>query len=131
MAAKRARQSEQELHYNYRFRKLDLIGAALQTAIPWGSLVFLAWLVSNALESLAGQETIADIGINVLGNVGINDGLAYALAAGTIFYGNRERRLRREVTARLTARTTELEERLDSGRSSSGITTHGTTRPGD
>ena len=129
MAAKRARQSEQELHY--RFRRLDLIGAAVQTAIPWGSLVVIAWLVSNALQSLAGQETIADIGINFLGNVGINDGLAYVLAAGTIFYGNRERRLRREVTARLTARTTELEERLDSGRSSSGITTHGTTRPGD
>ena len=110
MAAKRSRLSEQELQY--KFRRLDLIGESVQTAIKWGCLVTIAWLVSDAVESLAGQEMAADIGIALLGNVGINDALAYVLAGGGIYYGHRQRRLRQEVTARLTARTTQLEQRL-------------------
>ena len=129
MAAKRLRQSE--LEARLRFRRLDIIGEAIQTAIPWGSLIAIAWFCSTAVRALAGQETFTDIGISVLGDLRINDGLAYILGIGGMSYGYGQHRLRRKVTERLTKRTTGLEERLDPDRSSSGVTTQGTTRPGD
>jgi hypothetical protein len=97
----------------------------------WSSLVAIAALFYLSVKSLAGHYTFADIGIKVLGDFKISEAFGYLFGAGGAGYGLRERRLRRQTTERLTARNATLERELDPNRSSSRLTTRGTTNPED
>jgi hypothetical protein len=125
------KQRQLELQYGFRFKLLDIIGQALNRLIPGATLVLIAGFIYLSIKSLAGQHTFADIGLKVLGDVKISEAIAYVLAGGGITFGLNERKLRRTTVERLTERTIQLEKELDSRRSSSGLTTKGTTRSED
>ena len=120
-----------ELRFQFRFKLIDLAASTVALLIPWGSLVVIGYLLSGALNALAGKFTFADIGIRVLSDVRVSEGLTYLLGGGGIAYGLNERRLRRKAIERLSGRVQELEKRLDPKRTSSKLTRRGTTRPED
>jgi hypothetical protein len=124
-------QRQLELQYGVRFKRLDVIGQALNRFLQGATLVGIAAFTYLSVNSLSGHYTFADIGVRFLGDLKISEALAYVLAGGAVSYGLKERRLRRQTTERLTARTSQLEKELDARRSSSGLTTKGTTRSED
>ena len=113
------------------FRVIDLAGLTISYVIPWGALILIAKWMAEAVTALAGKHTVADIGLKFLANVQISEAVAYIFGAGGIGYGLLERRQRRNTIERLGTRNRDLEARIDPGRTSSGLTTRGTTSPGD
>jgi hypothetical protein len=110
---------------------LDVLGSTTQTAIPWASLCFVAYMVFRSVNVLAGKTTFADLGVNFIGNVKVNEALAWLLAVLFAGYGLNERRLRRKHIERTAPQIHELESRIDPNRTSSRLTPRGTTRRED
>ena len=114
-----------------RVRRIDGIVSTVQYGIMWFSLVGISAFFYLATKSLAGQHTFADIGIKVIGDFKVSEALSYLFGAGGVGYGLRERKLRRQTTERFAARTSTLEKLVDPERTSSRLTTRGTTNPED
>lgn len=112
-------------------RIVDLIGLAISYIVPWGTLLLISKWGVEAVTALAGKHTIADIGLKMIVNMQIGEAVAYIFGAGGIGYGIVERRLRRNTIERLGTRNRNLETLIDPARTSSGLTTRGTTRPED
>jgi hypothetical protein len=89
------------------------------------------FFVYKSVVALAGKETLASLGMSVFGNVKVSDGILYVLTGSGLVYGLGQRSLRRRTIKRLTPRSIDLERKLDPGRTSSGLTSKGTTRPED
>ena len=123
--------SKAELDASVRLRLIDGIVSTVQGAVKWLSLLGIAGFVYLAIRSVAGQHTFADIGIKFIGDLKINQGLSYLFGVGGVGYGMRERRLRRKTIERLSRRNVELEKMIDPDRTSSHLTTRGTTNPED
>jgi hypothetical protein len=101
------------------------------TAIKYGALVGCVGLVYLSIAALSGRVTLASIGLNILGNLKLSEGICTALTTGSLLYGIGQRQLRHRAIKRLGNSKNELERIIDPGRSSSGLTDKGTTRPGD
>ncbi|MEW6351245.1 MAG: hypothetical protein AB1646_19490 [Thermodesulfobacteriota bacterium] len=114
-----------------RLHLIDALASIVNRLIPWAALVFIAHWIYLAILALAGQKTIADIGISFLGSVTVSEALAVVLGGGGIAYGLKQRKLRRDTIERLQARIQDLERRLDPNRTSSSLTRRGTTNPED
>lgn len=122
---------DSDLERQLRIYKIDRIASVFETLIRFGSLTAIAGFAFLSIRSLAGQATFADIGIRVITDMRLSEAFAYIFGAGGVAYGLGERRLRQNRTRRFTARTAALEQRQDPNRSSSHLTTRGTTRKGD
>ncbi len=96
--------------------------------ISWGFLSLIFYFAYLMIDSLAGQETQANIGISMFFDW---RSLGILLGAGGIAYGWRERRLRQSTVQRLQPRIQELERLLDPGRTTSLLTEKGETNPED
>jgi hypothetical protein len=119
------------LEGSIRLRRIDGIVSTVQYAIMWFSLVGISAFFYLSTKSLAGHYTFADIGIKVMGDFKISEALSYLFGAGGVGYGFRERKLRRQTTERLAHRNSTLEQLVDPNRTSSHLTTRGTTNPED
>jgi len=120
---------------NDRYRLLAPIFAGLGAAIkslPWcGALVFVAWFARDVLVAYAGQTTSANVVVQLFADFRIAVLLPWAVGAGGIIYGIRQKHLKEQAIERLTKRTHELERIVDPARTSSGLTPRGRTRPED
>ena len=103
----------------------------LQSLIRWGGIALVARYSYLAVEALAGQTTLADIGINFLGKVEVSVALAWSFGAVGVAYGWQQRKLRKDTVERLQNRIQALEQMIDRGRSSSNLTPRGDSRPED
>jgi hypothetical protein len=112
-------------------QRAELTAGIIRQFIRWCGIVACAYLGKESIGLLAGRETIADIVLKVLSNVQVNVAVSWAVSAvaGSAWYV--ERRLRKKDIERLSARTKELELRLDPNRTSSSLTPQGDTQPGD
>jgi len=131
VTAPHRRPTKNELDAAVKTRRIDGVVSTIQVAIKWFSLVGIAWLFYLSIKAVAGQYTFADIGVRFIGNFKISEGLAYLFGVGGISYGYKERRLRRSTIERLAPRNAALEKALDPNRTSSKLTTKGTTSPED
>jgi hypothetical protein len=123
--------NEVELKYRLRFRMLDVLASVVQLGIPWGALCFIAYMVFRSVGTLAGRATVADLRTTFLGNVKINEAVAWVLVALFGAYGLNERRLRRKHIERTAPTIHELEAQIDPNRTSSRLSQRGTTRRED
>ena len=132
MASEKAAIRKLELDQELKIKRLDVVSKALDGLFPCVTVVLVTifgiYLPSKAL---AGKGTFADIGIKVLGDLTISQTVSYAFGIAGVAYGLRAQRLRRTATERLTERGRALEQRIDPGRTSSGLTPWGTTPKGD
>ncbi len=119
---------------------------------------FVTRSVDVVARAWAGKTTLANVNVNVTGSVnastavgkepgsGQGDPLvpflpclpdlwiaagAIVLAAGTISYGKRQARLRKDTVEEMHKYQLEYERSLDPNRTSSNLTKRGDTRPGD
>lgn len=105
--------------------------SVLRTAIKWGGMVGVARYAWLAVDSLAGQSTVADIGLKFLAEVGVSDVLAWLLAGGAVVFGLVQKKLRGDTIQRLSGRIQQLEQQIDPRRTSSHLTVRGQTNPVD
>jgi hypothetical protein len=103
----------------------------LVNLIRWGAVVLSFRYLYLTVDSLAGQVTLAQIGINFLGNLTVSQSLAYIFGAGGVVYGYGERKLRQRTIRRLGPKRKELEVSIDPKRTSSKLTDKGETNPDD
>ncbi len=107
------------------------LASVFNNAIRWGGCAFIAYMMYRSVSVLAGQQTMADIGIRILSDVRVSKGLAWVLGGGGVLYGFGERRLRRKTIERLQGRIRTLEQEVDPRRSTSALTPQGDTSPED
>jgi len=122
---------ETELQFRLYYKVLDTIGAIFHNAVPWICLVAIAYFVRDATASIAGRNTIADIGMQFLGDFRVSDSLAYVFGAGGVGYGAWKHRLYGNHVQRTSKTIKDLEARIDPGRSSSRLAPRGETSPED
>ena len=108
------------------FKRWDTIGTILNELIKWGFLFGISYWIYRSVAVLAGQSTAADIGIRVVGNVKVSDGIITLLAGSGWAYGLGQRSLRRRHIERLTSHKNDLERIIDPNRTSSNLTSRGT-----
>ena len=94
-------------------------------------MVWVAYYLKDALIAFAGKHTDANLVFSVLANLQADRWFAYLFGIVGGGYGLAERSLKRRTIRRLTARTAELELRLDPNRTTSQLTPRGTTRRED
>ncbi|NBB84255.1 MAG: hypothetical protein GVY28_12725 [Alphaproteobacteria bacterium] len=112
---------------------IDRLTGLGRTAIAVAGLAYGVHEVRLAIEALAGEQTRASLLLSFFSSN--TAGVAISVSwAGTIAFGGiafRERKLRQRTIERLTKRIHELESRIDSQRTSSGLTPTGETNPHD
>ena len=121
----------ERLRYQAKFKRYEIVATAVQLAIPWGAISFIAYMAYLAAKAFAGHTTLAQLGVTVAGNIEVNQTFSWILVVGFGGYGLNERRLRRKTVARLGSDNRELQLFIDPNRSSSHLTTKGTTRRED
>lgn len=110
---------------------IDGVSRLARAAVYGGVVVCVAYYARDAVIAFAGKHTDANLAFSALANLQADRWFAYFFGASGVGYGLRERKLRRETTARLTTRPEALELRLHPGRTSSGLTPNGKTRQED
>lgn len=99
--------------------------------IRWGALVFIAYFFYKSIASLSGLETKANIVLNFLSDIKVNQWLAYILGFGGLFYGIGQRKSRHKIIKKTSGHIEKLEKRLNSIRQSSLLNHDGTTNEAD
>jgi p-aminobenzoyl-glutamate transporter AbgT len=126
-----AKQKHQDQEFTLELSRISSRANTQNNLIKWGGLSFMSLMAFLIVRSLAGQTTIADIGVNILGNFRISTAISYVFMFSGVLYGASERELRKRTVERLAKRISELELQLDPNRSSSNLTSRGDTRPED
>jgi len=106
-------------------RWVQAVTSVVNTVVRWGAAVWIASYFYRSMAALAGETTVADLGMRVLGDLRVSTALAWVLAACGAGYGTWERRVRKKTVERLTPRHRTLERQLDARRTSSGLTPRG------
>jgi|SRR5271165_5603628 len=114
-----------------RYKTRETIADAVHLIIPWGSVVAIFGFMYLMTVQLAGRTTLAQIGLNIMGELKLPQLLAYGFGVGGVGYGISERRLRRKKTQEMAEHNAGLEMIIDRKRTSSGLTPKGTTKPED
>ncbi|RMF14191.1 MAG: hypothetical protein D6761_09845 [Candidatus Dadabacteria bacterium] len=110
-----------------------------QTVVPWAGWVLISLFAWLSIRELAGHVTIANIKILAQAMSGGESPCpawylvvaSVMLGLGGVWFGRRERRLRKDTIERLHPYQRLWEERSDPDRSSSNLTPRGDTRPED
>jgi hypothetical protein len=124
-------EKKQDLAFRRFARTVDSLTTVVLTAIRFGGVVLPFYFLYLTVAVLAGKSTSANIGIKMLTSLTMTETVGYGLGTAGVVYGLRERKLRRDKTEYLQERITKLERQLDPERSSSRLTTRGTTHPRD
>ena len=98
-----------------------------RTLIRWLGAAFICYLCKDILTAFAGRTT--EILVSVLGKLEV--AASIVLAGSCAVWAILERMVRKRAIKRLTERTQKLEKAIDPKRSSSGLTTTGSTHPRD
>lgn len=122
---------EEENRFAYQAHRITVIFATINRIVVGVTWVACAYFLHLSVLGVAGKTTFADIGLKLLANVSISQGVAYIFGAGCAVYGYKERNLRRKNVERITRRNREMEQVIDPGRSTSALTPRGDTNPGD
>lgn len=137
MADRKVRQSRmaisanEEVRLGYKVQLAQIVGRVIMTGFPWLGACVIAYFGYKCIDVLAGEKTVANIGVRLFADVRISEAVAWLFGSGGVAYGWKQRSLRRMTVERLTGRITDLERKRDSSRSSSRLTSRGETNPKD
>jgi len=118
-----------------RFRAFaaDQVFRTVRTFIRSGTVALIFYWGFQALEVLAGQDTKLSIALSLVFSalVDLKFAAAISLAGGAAVWAALERGLRLRKVDNMQGRIKQLEQMIDSNRTSSGLTTQGKTNPQD
>jgi len=117
--------------YRLAYKKIDAIVTITKKAMVCSAAVAIAYFAYKSIAVLAGKTTLASIWLKILANVTVHESVYIVVTGGCIIWALGERALRRRTIKHLAPRVKELEEIIHRGRTSSGLTALGTTRPED
>ena len=103
--------------------------AFLRTSVICITVGICFTAMAQALILSAGKETIFKIALSFIGDIRLS--IAITLTGLATLWAIYERKTKQRTIGRLTARNKELELIVDPGRTSSGLTSAGTTNPKD
>ena len=103
----------------------DLLRANGRYFLVCVTIIFAVYWLSRAVSSFAGQVTIASLTFRILANIVVKWSLTVVVSGLSLGLYLRERKQHEQTRERLTKRITELELRIDSGRTSSHLTSRG------
>jgi len=122
---------EAEIKLLKKYNFAEAISGVLQTIARWTGGVLIAYFGYRTVQALAGQVTLADIGLRFLADVKVSEAVAWLFGGSGLVLAARQRKLRRDTVERLEGRIRELEKASDPRRTSSRLTPRGETRPED
>ncbi|OLE76904.1 hypothetical protein AUG19_01880 [archaeon 13_1_20CM_2_54_9] len=111
------------------FKRLDTALEFWRVLVQWGTVAFLGYMAYRSVSALAGVTTSANIGVRLFGNLMVNRGIVALLAGSGWAFGLAQRSLRRKNIERLVPLKNDLEKVIDPKRTSSNLTSRGTTPP--
>jgi hypothetical protein len=111
------------------FKRLDTALEFWRVLIQWGTVAFLGYMTYRSVGALAGMTTSANIGVRLFGNLMVNRGIVALLTGSGWAFGLAQRSLRRKNIERLVPLKNDLEKVIDPKRTSSNLTSRGTTPP--
>jgi len=123
---------------NRRFA--DGVASVAVAIVKWTGRGVVAYFSFRSVEVLAGKATSANIMVQMIQKLNIGESGDHSLwlivlpalvAVGFAVYGLRERKLRKDTTARIHGRTARLEKLVDTNRTSSTLTPRGETSEED
>lgn len=136
MARKRSKaevQADVTMHRTQVFT--DAIVKIVSLVIQWGALVLIFWISAPALKvavvALAGKKTVANFTFEWLMSKHATPVLSFVISVGSIVYGVKQSRLRRDTIKRFHKYQLKYETEIDPGRSSSELAPTGDTRKED
>ena len=100
-------------------------------AIWAGVIIYAIEQIGVTLRAFAGKSSVADLLLGVAAHLSLTVSVSVAVSIGMTGMYLYEYRRHRRTRERLTRRITYLETQLDNSRSSSGISSQGTTKTGD
>ena len=112
---------EQEFQLQKRKQTFQFALGVIRTVVWSGAIVWCFALAMSAIRAMAGQTTVADLALEVAGNLSVNVTLAWTAAVGGTIYGLWERWLRSKSIRKMAPRLRKLERKIDPKRSSSGL----------
>lgn len=124
---------EEDAASKYRAFATDQGFRTVRTLIKSGTVAAIFYWGFQALQVLAGQDTKLSVALSLVFSVLVNVKFvaAIALTGGAMAWAVLERYLRLRKVDQLQGRIKQLEQMIDPNRSSSGLTTRGTTNPQD
>ena len=107
--------------------------AFFRLAFPYGTVIAVAYFISQTLLGLAGMDTNADIKVAFSADMvaKADKYIAWFFGGGGITYGLAERKFRKDKVKYLATRNAELEKMIDGKRTSSGLSPTGETHEED
>src|SRR6266705_347979 len=84
-----------ETELRLSFKRTDAFVTVSKTLIQYAAVVVCMFFVYRCVAALAGKETLASLGMTVLGNLKVSVGICIVLTGGGVIYGLGERSLRR------------------------------------
>ena len=124
-------QKKEVLDFRLHLKRLEIIDSAVRLGVPWSFGALIAFFCFGSIVALAGKYTFAQIGVSILGNMKISESISYVFGLSGVLYGLKERKLRRKNIQRMSPQIQALERQMHPNRSSSNLTTRGTTQPED
>ncbi|HEY6243707.1 MAG TPA: hypothetical protein VIX17_07170 [Pyrinomonadaceae bacterium] len=109
------------------FKKLDTVAELGRELIKWSALVLLGYWGYRCVAVMAGTITFADIAVRILGNLTVSKGIIALLTGSGWVYGLAQRSLRRRFVERNAKTKNDLERVIDPKRTSSNLSSKGTT----
>jgi hypothetical protein len=120
-----------ELNHDIRRLKIDRTAEIVRYLIKYGSYALSTYFLSVSARSFAGETTLANFAVNLVGTMNVNEWGGWLIAglcgAGWI----RQRRVHHNYIQQYAPATKAKEMALHPGRSSSGLSERGDTHPGD
>ena len=108
---------------------------AIQSIFRYASVCVVSYFVYRIASELAGKDTVARFALFLVADLKANTAFSHVVSwvfgVGCAGGWWRERRLRRKNIQRFAPYIHDREKAFDPNRSSSGLTTRGTTRPED
>jgi len=120
-----------ELNFVRRSQAIASFTSIFLAFIRYGAFCVLGYFATKCVSAMAGRTTYANMAMTFLVKMKADKWIAYTLGGGGMLYGWSERRLRQRNIKRFGQAAADMEKVIDPQRSSSHLSTDGTTHPLD
>jgi hypothetical protein len=111
------------------FKRMDIALEFWRVLVQWATIGFLGYMGYRSVVVLAGVSTTANIAVRLAGNLTVSKGIITLLTCSGWAFGLAQRSARRKNIERIVPLKNDLEKVIDAKRTSSNLTSRGTTPP--